>query len=237
MKSDDRINTVTEGHPLLIGARAARANLAPGLVVQAAMVAVVLAYYFYEPARVWLAHLAATKSRFGYGFSFLAGAMTGGILPEVLKTVAFQGGRVRRENWTNLVFGFFFWGVSSMIVDSLYRAQAMAFGSRVDIATVTTKVLVDQFVYNPIWAAPWGIAAFEWKNQDYRFAGLSRVFTAGFYKQKTLPALVATWGVWIPLVTLIYSLPSLLQIPLFSLALTFWVLIFAWMNRKPEASD
>ena len=194
------------------------------------MVALVLAYYWFEPARLWLEQLAGAKLRLGYLFSFIAGAIAGGIMPEILKVAVFQRGRIHRENWRNLLFGICFWGVSSMIVDSFYRLQAAIFGSHADFSTVMTKVFVDQFVYNPIWAAPWGVAAFEWKNQGYRFGGLSRVFTGSFYKEKTLPALVATWGVWIPVVSMVYSLPSLLQIPLFSLALTFWAILFTWMS-------
>jgi len=218
--------------PLLIGLQAARANFVPGLIVQLTMAAVVLAYYFYEPARVWLAHLAEIKARWGYGFSFVSGAVAGGVLPELLTIVVFQRGRVRWENAGNLLFGILYWGSQGVVVDGLYRLQAVMFGSHVDFSTVVKKVLVDQFVYNPLYAAPVGLAAYAWKNQGYRLAGMGRVFTGRFYKERTLPALVATWGVWIPLVSMIYSLPTLLQIPLFSLALTFWVLLFAWINRQ-----
>jgi len=31
---------------------------------------------------------------------------------------------------------------------------------------------------------------------------------------------------------MIYSLPSLLQIPIFTLALTFWVILFTWISRQ-----
>ena len=215
-----------------MGLQAARANFVPGLIVQAAMITVVLAYYYYEPARALLAQLAEMKARWGYGFSFLAGAIAGGVLPELLNVVVFQRGRVRWENAANLLFGILYWGSQGMVVDGLYRLQAVMFGSHVDFFTVVKKVLVDQFVYNPIYAAPLGLAVYEWKNQGYRIAGMARVLTGRFYKERTVPALVATWGVWIPLVALVYSLPSLLQIPLFSLALTFWVILFTWINRQ-----
>jgi len=217
---------------LLIGLQAARANFVPGLMVQLAMVAVVLAYYFYEPARAWLAHLAEMKARWGYGFSFIAGAVAGGVMPELLTITVFQRGRVRWENAGNFLFGILYWGSQGAIVDGFYRLQAVMFGAHVDFLTVLKKVLVDQFVFNPLYAAPCGLAAYAWKNQGYRLAGMGRVLTGRFYKERTLPALVATWGVWIPLVSMIYSLPSLLQIPLFSLALTFWVILFAWINRQ-----
>jgi len=44
--------------------------------------------------------------------------------------------------------------------------------------------------------------------------------------------LVATWAVWIPLMAIIYSLPAALQFPLFSLALTFWVLLLTYMTNR-----
>jgi len=219
-------------HPLLIGLHAARANFVPGLIVQVAMVLFVLAYYFLEPARLWLAQLALVKERWGYGFSFVAGAVAGGVMPELLTVLVFQRGRVRRENVGNVIFGVLFWGSQGMVVDGFYRLQAWMFGAQADFLTVLKKVLVDQFVYNPLYAAPVGLAVYEWKNRGYRLAGLSCVLTRRFYKERTLPALVATWGVWIPLVSAVYSLPSRLQIPLFSLALTFWVILFTWINRQ-----
>jgi hypothetical protein len=47
-----------------------------------------------------------------------------------------------------------------------------------------------------------------------------------------VPTLLATWAVWIPVVAIIYSLPLALQFPLFSLALTFWVLLLTYMTNS-----
>ena len=218
--------------PLSIGLKAARANFIPGLIVQGAMLFVVLAYFFHEPARGMLGQFALLKARWGYGFAFAAGALAGGVLPEVLNVLVFQRGRLRRENLANLLFGILYWGSQSMVVDAFYRLQAEIFGAQAGFATVAKKVLVDQFVYNPLYAAPFAMACFEWKNQGYRFAGLSRVCTLRFYRDKIFPALLATWGVWIPLVCMIYSLPPLLQNPIFSLALTFWSMLFTWITRQ-----
>lgn len=218
-------------HPLLIGLRAARANFLPGLIVQAAMITVVLAYYYYEPARAWLAQLALIKQRWGYGFAFVSGAVAGGVFPELLTVAVFQRGRVRRENLGNLVFGILYWGSQCAIVDGFYRLQAEMFGLNVDFPTVAKKVFVDQFIFNSFYAAPFGVAVFEWKNRGYRLAGMGHVLTGRFYMERALPALMATWGVWIPVTSMIYSLPSLLQVPLFSLALTFWVMLFTWITR------
>jgi hypothetical protein len=47
-------------------------------------------------------------------------------------------------------------------------------------------------------------------------------------------ALVSTWVVWLPVTSLVYSLPANLQIPLFNLAACFWSLVMNTLTaRKP----
>lgn len=223
---------MTTGHyrPLAVGLRAARANLIPALVIQTVVVAVVLAYYFHPPAAEWLAGLAELKRRGGYLFSFASGALAGGLLPELLKVAVFQRWRARRENLSDLVFGVLYWGLMGMVVDGIYRAQALMFGPQVDFITVVKKTLVDQFLITPFLTIPSTVVILEWKHQGYRLAGLSRVFSLRFYKQKILPTVVSGLGFWLPVVILIYCLPPLLQFPLFTLALTLWVMIITWIS-------
>jgi hypothetical protein len=221
-------------HPLLVGLRAAKANFIPGLIIQAAMIALVLAYHYSEPTRLWMERLETIKGEWGYLFSFLLGAVAGGILPELLLLGLTQRWRVRRENLNNAGFHILLWGGESVIVDAFYRLQGHLFGTQADFSTVLLKMVVDQFIYCVVFATPFCIFIYEWRNQGYRLAGLSRVLTPRFYAQKVFPSLIANWGVWIPLVCVIYSMPPQLQIPLFGLALTFWVILFAWINRpKP----
>lgn len=225
----------TEPRPLLIGLQAARANVLPGLIVQVAMVTIVVAYYFYPPAQVWLSQMASMKERWGYAFACVSGMLAGAVLPEILAILVFQQGRLSRENLERLVFGIFYWGSQSMVVDAFYRLQAVMFGAQIDGPTVIKKVMVDQFLYTPLYAMPFAMACFEWKKNGYRFEGMLRVLTFRFYKNVTFPAVVAAWGIWIPVVSMVYSLPPLLQIPLFSLALTFWSMMLTWMTQKKEA--
>ena len=216
--------------PLWIGLRAAKANLIPGMIVQAAMLALGLAYYYYAPAKEGLEQLATLKKEWGYGFAFVSGAIAGGVLPEILTVAVFQRGRVERKNIENLLFGVLYWGSQGIMVDAFYRAQAWMFGSQANFLTIVKKVLVDQFLYTPFNALHLAQATYEWKKAGYRVSGFTHTLTRRFFVQETFPAIVAAWGVWIPLVSIIYSLPSPLQVPFFSLALTFWVMIFTWIN-------
>jgi hypothetical protein len=231
-----RPRTVFSGNPFRAGFRAARANLVPGIVIQSLMVALVVAYYRAPAARGWFELLASAKAHWGYAFSFLASLIAGGVLPVALKCVLFQRGRLTRADLAEMLFLCAFWGLDGVIIDGFYRAQALIFGAQPAFAVVAKKVLVDQFLYNPLFAAPYTLACFEFKNQGFRWRRMAHVFTAKFYREQTVPALCATWAVWIPVTSAIYALPSLLQIPLFALALTFWSLLVIYLTARPPAS-
>lgn len=216
----------------MAGLRAARANVVPGLIVQGLMFSVLMAYYFYPPTRGWLDELALIKSRWGYGYAAINSIIAGAIIPELLRVFLFQKGRFQRFNFTNLLFTAPFWGGMGLMVDLFYRCQADWFGDEVTFAVVTKKVLVDQFLYNPLYACPVTTWLYDWKSRGYRFRGTGVFFTVGYYRSFIVPTLFATWGVWIPIMVILYSLPSLLQIPLFGLALSLWVMLYTWMSEQ-----
>jgi hypothetical protein len=229
--------TLSTENPFLIGFRAARANLVPGLIIQALMIAMVLAYYFFPPSHALFEFLAFSKGRWGYGFSFGSAVIAGAVLPVLFKITVLNRGRVRRGDFYDLLFLAVFWGLDGMVLDGFYRLQARIFGAHADFPTVFKKVLVDQFIYNPLFAAPYTVICYEIKHHGFRLGRSRHVFTADFYRTRTIPALCATWTIWIPVTSAIYALPSLLQIPLFALALTFWVLMLAYITSRPHSAE
>ncbi len=188
-------------NPFAIGFRAARANLVPGLIIQALMVAMVLAYYFFPPSRAAFQFLAAAKGRWGYAFSFTSAVIAGAVLPVIFKITILQRGRVIRADFADLLFLAVFWGMDGTILDGFYRLQAHIFGAGADFSIVLKKVLVDQFIYNPVFAAPYTVICYEIKRQGYRLGASRHVFTAEFYRTHTIPTLCATWTIWIPVTT------------------------------------
>jgi hypothetical protein len=97
---------------------------------------------------------------------------------------------------------------------------------------VLAKICVDQFGYNPFLAAPGEVLVYEWKNDGFSWRSVRRAFSWNHYRARIVPTLLATWAVWAPLMAIIYSLPYALQFPLFSLALTFWVLLLTYMTNR-----
>ena len=218
--------------PWMAGLRAARANVVPGLIVQGVMLGLLLAYYYYPPTTVLLNRLAVLKGRWSYGYSAVSAIIAGALIPELLRILVFQHGKIRRANSANLLFTIPFWCLMGTVVDGFYRMQAIWFGADAVFSVVLNKVLVDQFLYNPLFAAPFTAALYDWKNRGYGRHGLHVFFTPKYYRDVVLPTLCATWGVWIPVVSILYSLPSLLQIPLFGLALSLWVMLYTWMSER-----
>jgi hypothetical protein len=56
----------------------------------------------------------------------------------------------------------------------------------------------------------------------------------GLMLDEILFLLFSTWIIWIPAVTIVYSMPTNLQIPLFNLTLCFFVLVITIAEPKKE---
>jgi hypothetical protein len=218
--------------PLTLGWEAARANAVPALIIQAIMLALLVAYYTSHTVFSALNELADYKSAQGLIFVITASIAAGAIIPEIFLILFFQHGRPNKRNLRNLLFTVPVWGFDGSLVDLLYRSQAAWFGDVVTVPVVCAKICVDQFGYNPFFAAPFGVLTYEWKNNGISLRPVRQLFTFAHYRDKILPTLVATWTVWIPLMGIIYSLPLALQFPLFGLALSFWVLLLTYMTNR-----
>jgi hypothetical protein len=218
--------------PLTLGWEAARANAVPALIIQAFMLALLIAYYTNHRVSSALAGLAEFKRAHGLLFVIVASITAGALIPELFLILFFQRGRPTRRNLRNLLFTVPVWGFDGTLVDLLYRSEAAWFGDVVTLPVVAAKICVDQFGYNSAFAAPFGVLTYEWKNNGISAEPLRQLFTISHYREKIIPTLLATWAVWIPLTAIIYSLPLTLQFPLFGLALSFWVLLLTYMTNR-----
>jgi hypothetical protein len=222
----------TNRTPLALGWEAAKANAVPGFILQAAMLLVLIGYYSSARFADFLNRVAQYKNDHGLAFVVVAAVFAGAIVPEVFVILFFQRGRFRRENLRNLSFTIPTWGIDGILVDLMYRLNAAWFGDVTTVWVVTAKILVDQLGYNPFFAAPAEVLVYEWKNEGFSWKSARRAFTWEHYRDKIVPTLLATWAVWGPLMAIIYSLPFALQFPLFSIALTFWVLLLTYMTNR-----
>jgi len=207
----------------------------PGLVLQAFAIALVAAYYWHVPTRSTLDSLAAVKSRFGYAYSMLSTALFGGAIPFLYMRL--NSGTRKVTPRSHGLFYLAFWAYKGFEVDLFYRIQGWLFGNLPTLWTIVKKVVVDQFVYCVLISMPFTVIAFFWKDTGFDWKRLRSLNIPGFLKTTLPVALLGTWIVWIPAVTVIYCLPPALQIPLFNIVLCFYALMIAALNARNAAVD
>ncbi|MBK9217830.1 MAG: hypothetical protein IPO35_16580 [Uliginosibacterium sp.] len=209
--------------------QAARVNLVPGLILQAVAISLLAAYYLIPAVRPgfdWFAHL---KQDWGYGYSALATAISGGIVPFLYLWLR---GSIKHGVGKALLFYIVFWALMGMQVDVLYRFQGELFGQGNELAVLIPKVLVDQGLFTPLWSIPLTTLCYLWKNLDFNFAALRGKIDRKLFLHDIPGMIVPAWMVWLPAVTVIYCLPGSLQIPMFNLVLCFWSLLAEVVNAR-----
>ena len=219
--------------PLRASLLAARANLVPGLVLQAFAAALVAAYFFHAPSRAALERLAAFRTEIGLPFALVSTAIFGALIP--FAVLCLSEATRRRYGFSQMTALVAFWAYKGFEVSAFYALQARVFGEGKTFATIAIKTFVDQFVYCPLLAAPCTWIVYAWVEHGFASAPLAAEWRQpGWYARCVLPLLVATWGVWVPAVAIIYLLPTALQLPLQNVVLCFFTLLVIFMTRRPD---
>lgn len=225
------VTSTFEEAPWKAGLRSARANLAPGLALQAFALAVVFGYYFHAPTRDALSWLADLRTNTGMIFGIVSTGLFGGLLP-LLYLKAAPATRTR-VSWSQGLALTVFWAYKGIEIGLWYAFLAWSLGTSTTVATIATKSLLDQFVYCPLWAVPTTAIAYLWCKTGFNGRAVWDDLRAPrWYARRVLPLLCANFGVWLPLVCIIYALPTPLQLPLQNIVLCFFTLMLAHMSQK-----
>jgi hypothetical protein len=211
------------------GFAAVRRNVLPGLALQVFALALVLTYYLSPDARPTFELVASWKLRFGLGYSALATALFGGLIPYLYLLGSGQVPPGQRR--AQLLFYVLFWAYRGVEVDVFYRLQAFLFGDQASLSVVLPKVLVDQLIYSIVIAAPGQVVFFLWKERGFSLTATRPDLNLSYLVSAEARVVFSQWMVWIPAVSIIYSLPSALQIPLFNLVVCFWVLLLTFVSK------
>lgn len=216
--------------PWQAGLEGARANIAPGLVLQAVALAIVLGYYFAPGVAEGLRGLTALRDRMGVGYSVLATALFGGFIPWVyLRLLPATRSRYDGRQGAALVL---FWAVKGVEVHLLYAGLGALLGDAPTVGVVLAKSAIDQLVYCPVWAVPTMWVGYQFIEHRFRLGPVwRRMRQPRWYLEEVVPVLIANFGVWAPTVLLIYTLPVPLQLPMQNLVLCFFTLMMAHLSR------
>lgn len=214
-----------------------RANFKPGAILWVLMLIFFAAYATSANFSDWLGKVSALKISIGYPFSFGVYVLFAALMPETLKIIFFQKWKITIQNLYNLIFVGLVFGMMGIITDIFYGYQALWFGEANNLRTLTFKTLVDQGLFGPT-ANYFLVSIFFLRENGIESGILRKILTAQFALVKVMPVVVAGWCVWIPGVIIVYTMPTALQLPVASLILCFWILIFTFVaEKKPESAQ
>jgi hypothetical protein len=214
--------------PLAAGAAALRRFWRPFLLIQGAAVVLVVSFHLSERVRAACAALAAWKTAGGAVFAAVSGAVAGGLLPELAKWLADRRTAGLRGRGGEVAFNTLFFAFNGVVIDLLYRMEALLFGREAHLRTVVLKTAFDQFVFTPAWLVLITLL-FLWRQRGFSVARTLPALRGGFYRARVVPLLIPNWCFWIPIVSIIYALPVPLQFVLFVPALAAWSLIMVFI--------
>ncbi len=210
--------------------RAFRANLHISLAIGLFALAVILSYYYIPIINSFFTQIASLKDSAGLRFAMISTAVFGGLLPLLLEQL--RRLPVRELNAKTLFFFLVFWMLKGVEIDLLYAGQAYIFGETPKPTTVLAKTAVDQFIYLPLWGAPTMVLAYLWLDKNFDWRRTLSSVDAGWYKKLVLPVMAVNWIIWIPAVTIIYSLPLPLQLPMQNIVLLMFAVILIFVTSQ-----
>ncbi len=216
-----------------MAAAAFKKNWLAGLVLQFVGVFIVLAYYVVEPFRDVLQVIADMQQTGGYLFSAVITAIFAGFIPFLVQII-FERERPQRYHIYTGSFIVLFWAYRGVEVDLLYRLQAVWFGDELSFSVILKKTLTDQFVYAPFWAIWIVTLGILFKDCKLSLRDFRQQINRSFFCV-TYPSVVfSTWLVWVPGVSIIYSLPQLLQVPMMNIVACFYAILVMYLTRHRE---
>jgi len=204
----------------------------PGLLLQAVMICFIAMYLFHNGTRAFLAKVGTVREEMGYAFAVVSYIFSGIVLPETMRVVFFQKGKPKLQNIWRIASLAPLWAMLGVSVDYFYRFQGACFGFGTTWDIVFMKVLVDQLIFSPFIVNPVVVAYLALQKEGFRPAALATIFSWNFINEKMIPTQIAVWCVWLPGVSLVYSMPPLLQLPVAVLIQCFWVLILTTINES-----
>ncbi len=202
------------------------------VLINSGAIFLVVAYYTIPAVATGCDAVAALKEQLGLLFIVVLNPIAAGVVPEIFRQMTGRGDCWNRAYAAEFAYLLAVFAFTGILVDLFYRGQAALFGDQPDLATVATKVLVDQFLFTPFLAQPLGVSLIFLYRVRFNLVRLTQAWSSGFYRRAVLPLIVPGWLFWFPMTACIYSLPSNLQIPLFLFGIAAWSLIFVALARQ-----
>lgn len=192
------------------GLRSLRRTWPALLALQVLGLFVVLGYFGSPAVARFAEWLGAVKSAGGYLFSAVSLALVCGPLPEIAKHATGVDRSFTRARLQRTLLNTAIYAVVGVQTDAFYRLLAYAFGDQLTVWNVVRKVAVDQFIFSPLISLPTIALAYTWRDAGFRVASMRTLLRQRWYIGRVVPMTISCWSYWIPMASLMYTLPPTL---------------------------
>jgi hypothetical protein len=180
----------------------------PFVLIQCMGLSVVVLYFSWQPFREACDAIGRFKLATGPLFAMLVMPVAAGVVPELFKALtgidrSFNAKRVKHVLYAMVVFS-----LGGLYVDTFYTLLNRYLGDSPTIFNVTSKVLIDQFLYTTTIGIPWMALAFNFESVGFSLGKLWQSLRSNWYMREVAPLLVVCWAYWFPMTSLMYVLPA-----------------------------
>ena len=226
MPKDSRLNIFQPG------IRAVRENWAPILVLQTLAIIMVASYYNVAAVRTFAESVSRLKESGGVIFVLISGSIAGGFLPQLATACVGTPRGVTLASLKDAAYNGFVFAIIAVEVNAFYGLQNHLFGTSVDPATVTKKILFDMFCFSPLLFNPTGMLLLHARSVRFKPREMVKALRWSFYRDWVLPTQPLNLAFWIPIVACVYSLPQSLQFPFSQVSEACWALMFVFIAKE-----
>lgn len=210
----------------------------PFLLIQCCGIAIVLSYFFWDAFRQGADTVAGAKARWGMAIVIVASAFSGAAVPEIAKFVTGHFG-IDRKRVADLLFGVGLFAILGIAGNYFYDLLGALWPDDGRLVTVLKKVAADQLVYTPFLNLPFISFVCVLRESRWSVPGAMRQLGPTWYLNRVGPLLVLCWSFWIPMTSLMYSLPGSLVFSFAMCAQAAWGLLMmsvASSGRLPAST-
>ncbi|MES2309751.1 MAG: hypothetical protein V4507_12920, partial [Verrucomicrobiota bacterium] len=145
-----------------IGLVAFRQTWKAALIVQTLIASLVICYFFVPQSHGIFQAISDLKKSGGLIASFLLMGGFVGLLSESISVLTTTRSW-SRQNTENFAFNFIVFGLMGVLTDLFYLLQSHWIGSEASFKIIVLKMIIDQFVWTPLFASPYQVISGHWK--------------------------------------------------------------------------
>lgn len=202
-------------------------------LIQVFALIAVVGNYEIDGVATWFSWIAEWKKHGGLWFSAITTVISGGLIPEAVKR-ALRASGSRAPAGAEFAHQLVFWALIGMLVDLFYQFQALLFGHSTAASTLACKVLFDQLVFTPLISMPFTVLWFMLWESRYRKAQFLKAFSWPVLLRRTLELWTVCLSFWPVMLLIVYSLPQVLQFPLFLFGNAAYSILMIFIVRRQK---